>query len=162
MGMFTFTCLPTVPLEVLFFATLLDGGTFATLDGETFATLDERVTVDRELLSLGEHITRIVKKIMNKMSISAYDTPLNKLIDQTMKIKSCFIPANYHWIFFATTKKSAIKYTSTHYATPNLTKQINENTTHVLTFLLFPFRDHFSLVYALQNKIFITAVPMWL
>ena len=47
-------------------------------------------------------VTRIIKE-MTLMSISTYHTPLNKLMDQSMKIESSFIPANYHWIFFATT-----------------------------------------------------------
>ena len=33
------------------------------------------------------------------MSISAHCTLLNKSTDQTMKIKSSFIPANYHWYY---------------------------------------------------------------
>ena len=53
-----------VPLEVLFFATLLDGrmfttldeGTFTTLDGEIFVTLDEGVTVDEEVTLWGDSL----------------------------------------------------------------------------------------------------------
>ena len=36
---------------------------------------------------------------MTLISISAYSTPLNKSMNQTMKIKSFVIPANYHLIF---------------------------------------------------------------
>ena len=63
-------------------------------------------------LSLWGIITRMIKK-MTPMNISAHQTPLNKLMEQTMKITSSFIPAVCHWIFWATKQKNAI-YMCTH------------------------------------------------